>query len=78
LVKRYTTQQQNNKTIFFLGFAYKVSVRVNFRRRQTQAGMQVSPATVFRVSLFNHGIIEKALWQITNMEQWTTSSAQSL
>ena len=52
----------------FLGFGYKVNVRFNFRSRQTQAGLQVSSAILFRVSLFNRFIIEKALSQITNME----------
>jgi len=52
----------------FLGFRCKVNVRFNFRSRQTQAGMQVLSAILLRVSLFNHVIIEKAIWQITNME----------
>jgi len=60
----------------FLGFAYKVNVRFNFRSRQVQASMQVSSAILFRVSLFNHVIIEKALWQIMNMEH--IFSAKSL
>jgi len=52
----------------FLAFGYKVNVRYNFCSRQTQAGMQVSSAILFRVLLFNRVIIEKALSQITNME----------
>jgi len=51
----------------FLGFGYKVNVRFNFRSRQTQAGMHVSSAILFRVSLFNRFIIEQALSHITNM-----------
>jgi len=42
----------------FLGFDYKVSVRFNFRSRQTQAGMQVSSAILICVSLFNRIVIE--------------------
>jgi len=60
----------------FLGFGYKVNVPFNFRSRQTQAGMQVSSAILFRVSLFNRIIVEKVLPQITNM--WSTSSVQNL
>jgi len=52
----------------FLGFGYKVSVRFNFRSRQTQAGMQVSSAIPFHVTLSNPVIIEKAFSQITNMQ----------
>jgi len=51
----------------FLGFGYKVNVRFYFRSQQTQAGMQVSSAILFRVTLFNPVIIEKAFSQITNM-----------
>jgi len=51
----------------FLGFGYKVNVPFDFRSQQTQAGMQASSAILFRVSLFNRVIIEKALSQITNM-----------
>jgi len=60
----------------FLGFGYEVDVRCNFRSQQTHAGMQVSSAILFRVSLFNRFIIEKALFHVTNME--STSSAKSL
>ena len=64
------------KHFLFLGFGYKVNVRFNFRSRQTQAGMQVSSAILFRVPLFNRVIIEKALSQITNMKH--IFSAKSL
>jgi len=60
----------------FLRFGYKVNVRFNFHSQQTQAGMQVSPAILFNVSLFNRIIIEKALLQIMNMEH--IFSAKSL
>jgi len=60
----------------FLGFGYQGNARFNFRSRQTQAGMQVSLAILFRVSLFNRFINEKALLQITNLGR--TSSVQSL
>jgi len=59
-----------------LGFDYKVDVRCNFPIQQTQAGMQVSSAILFRVSLFNRFINEKALSHLTNMR--STSSAKSL
>jgi len=52
----------------FLGFGYKVNVHFNFRSKQTQAGMQVLPVILFRVSLFHRFIIQKALSQITNIE----------
>jgi len=60
----------------FLGVGYRANVRFNFRSRHTQAGMQVSSAILFRVSLFNRHIIEKAPSQITNMEH--IFSAKSL
>jgi len=60
----------------FLGFGYQVNVCFNFRSWQMQAGMQVSLAILFRVSLFNHCMNEKALSQIMNMGR--TSSVQSL
>jgi len=64
------TQHTNKitKTFLFLGFGYKVNVRFNFRSQKTQAGIQVSSAVLFRVSLFNRFIIEKGLSQITNSE----------
>jgi len=74
LAKRYTTHQQINN--FFFGFGYEVNVHFNFRNRQKQVGMQVSSAILFRVSLFNRVILEKAFLQITNMG--STSSVQSL
>jgi len=52
----------------FLDFGYKVDVRFNFRSQQTQAGMQVSSVILFRLSLFNRFIIQRALSQITNIE----------
>jgi len=52
----------------FLVIGYEVNICFNFCSQQTQAGMQVSSAILFRVSLFNHLLIEKALSQITNME----------
>jgi len=72
------TQHTNKitKHFLFLGFGYKVNVPFNFRSRQTQAGMQVSSAILFRVSLFHRVIIEKALSQIANLG--STSSVQSL
>jgi len=78
------TKYQNN--FLFIGFGYKdnvqrgpntvrvVQTQFDPFTRQTQAGMQVASAILFRVSLFNRVIIEKALSQITNME----ASVQSL
>jgi len=60
----------------FLVFCYKDNVRFNFCSRQTQAGMQVSSAILFRVLLFNRLVTEKAFSQITNMEH--IFSAKSL
>jgi len=51
-----------------LVFFYKVNVRFNFRSRQTEVGMLVPSAILFRVSLFNRIVIEKELSQITNTE----------
>jgi len=45
----------------FLVFGYKVNVLFNFCSRQTQAGMQVSSAILFRVLLFSRVII----WEST-------------
>jgi len=59
----------------FLVFGDKVNVRLNFRSRQTQAGMQVPSAILF-MSLFSCVIIEKALSKITNTEH--IFSAKSL
>jgi len=72
------TQHTNKitKKYFVSWFGYKVNVPFNFHSRQTQVDMQVSSAILFHVSLFNHVIIEKALWQITN--KGSTSSVQSL
>jgi len=59
-----------------LVLGYKVNVRFNFRSRQTQVVTQISSAILFRVSLFNHVIIEKVLSQITNLQH--VFSAKSL
>jgi len=67
---------KNEQSNFFLGCDYKVNVRFNFGSRQTQAGMQVSSAILFCVSLFNRFTIEISLSQLTNMG--STFSVHSL
>jgi len=68
--KKKDTRHTNKVTekFFVSFFGYKVNVRFNFCSWQTQAGTQVTSTILFRVSLFNQIIIEKALSQITNME----------
>jgi len=63
--KRYTTNQQNNKAFFcFLVLVIKsMSALISVVGRRNQ----VSSVILFRVSLFNRVIIDKALSQITNM-----------
>ena len=60
----------------FLVVGHKVNIRFNCCSQQTQAGMLVSSTILFRVSLFNRVLIEKALSQIMNIEH--IFSAKSL
>jgi len=75
LEKRYTTHQQNCKTIFlFLGFGYKVDVRLFPQSADTSWHAGFISHSISCVT-FNRFIIEKALLHIMNME--STSPVKS-